>query len=880
MRNFVTVFLLIIATNTVCAESFSISYKDGKVVRNFPEQTRPVIGLALSGGGARGIAHLGVIEALEEKGIRIERIAGTSMGSVVGGLYAAGYSSSYLIDSFRNTDWAGAISSSPSRRSTLVGQKNIRDWPLFELRFTGFKAKIPSSITSGQRFTTFLSWLCLEPTFSSKRNFDNLPIPFRSVTTDLNSGNRVVLSEGNLARAIQASSTVPLLFTPVPWGDMLLVDGGLTDYLPVSVARDMGSDFVIASLVEESMHKPKELDSILNIADQVTSIPTRNLTQLSKSNADYAITPDMSMFSSTDFSTIPDIIAQGKQAALQAIPALMDSLKNMTASYRKTFIEFLEVTPVSEETSVADIISSYITPGDSVSFGDIADALEACWSTGKYFSIDGKLDEKNKTLHVRLIPVPKTVVMHIGKGSGSADVDRTVDVVSESENAHDISEIITQVESITRKIKSEGLSLAYIASSQLDQSAGKLTIRVRVPYLTSIEIDENLTLKNSVIFRELDTETGSPFSINNVISSLENLYSTGLFEWTYADIETDGDGIRLKIHVREKKWVVARFGLHFDETNHTNARVTMTRENILGFGNQFEATMEASERTRLLMFESRSSRIYKSLYTYSIKAYKNYRLRFLYHDHGLSEDYGDDRYGAVFSIGQHMDNFGNVMFQFKSETLWITTGPKDKLEGNQKELRSVVMRSLIDSYDRYPFPQNGLLNLMYVETTSEVLGGTEQFVKLFWEGSMYKTFARKHTISGAFYLGSADPSTPDIESFTIGGTRSRLNCYDWESTGSHFYADFPGLADEEKTGNRLAALSIDYRLFIPRLFYLNLSYHIGNVWKNTGTITSRSLIQSFGIKGSLSTLVGPASVGWGITSEGDERIYMSAGWKF
>jgi outer membrane protein assembly factor BamA len=378
----------------------------------------------------------------------------------------------------------------------------------------------------------------------------------------------------------------------------------------------------------------------------------------------------------------------------------------------------------------------------------------------------------------------------------------------------------------------------------------------------------------------LHIEVGESFNLNSVLSSIESLYGTNLFEWVYADVEPHNGGVRLFIHVKEKKWVVARFGLRFDETNHTKGQISLSRENILGLGNQFSAILAASERNKLFLVESRNARIYKSLYTYSIKAYRNYRLRFLYHTHSESEDYGDDRYGAIFSIGQHMDRLGNAMFQLKTETLWITTGPKEHLEKTKSELRSIVIRSLIDGYDRYPFPNSGILNLMYVETTSEILGGTERFVKLYWGGSIYHTLARKHTISGSFSLGTADPSLPDIEAFTLGGTPSRLNCYDWESSGSHFYADFPGLSDEEHSGHRLASCKATYRLFVPKYFYLDLTYSIGNVWKQGQSINARSLLQSYGIRGSFATVGGPVSFGWGITSKGDDRIYMSAGYEF
>ena len=160
MKLLMTFFLVFLSSlQSSAAATFNIFYKDGKVVRKYPEKSQPVIGLALSGGGARGIAHIGVIQVLEENGIRIERVAGTSMGSIVGGLYAAGYGTQTLTHMFEMFDWSDYFSNEPKRTSIYVAEKEAIQWPLFDLRFDGFKAKIPSSLSSGQKIISLLSWL-------------------------------------------------------------------------------------------------------------------------------------------------------------------------------------------------------------------------------------------------------------------------------------------------------------------------------------------------------------------------------------------------------------------------------------------------------------------------------------------------------------------------------------------------------------------------------------------------------------------------------------------------------------------------------------------------------------------------------------------------
>ena len=867
-------------TPTVGSESFSITYENGRVVRHFPESSRPVIGLALSGGGARGIAHIGVIEVLEENGIRVERIAGTSMGSIIGGLYAAGYSASALENIATNIEWEKIFTSAPIRRSSYIGEKETSQWPLFELRFKGFKAQLPSSLLSGQGLISILSWLTLGATYECGRDFDKLPIPFRSVTTDLKSGSKITIGEGNLGRAMQASSTIPLLFSPVEWEEKLLVDGGLKDNIPIGTVREMGSDFVIAVVIEESMHQSVELDNPLNIANQSTSIMMQNVTKLSIQNADFVISPNMDDFSSRNFDRIPEMIEKGRQTTLALLPALMDSLNEKNSCYQKKLINNISVSPQKHSEFVVHILSKKITTGAETSSRDIAKAMDMLWLTGRYYKIFADLDEKTGTLNIELTETPGSVIVHINDQNfkeiraDSLDIRRT-------KNGHfRVQDIITNVDSLLYVIRTEGYSFARITDVQTGNTPERLAINITVPKLTRISLDHGLKSRDSIIMREFEIKTGERFDMKKVLNSVENLYGTNLFEWVYVDVEPYHGGVGLKLHLREKNWSVVRFGLRFDETFNTEGRITLTRENILGFGNELSFTGQTGQRTKLLMLENKNNRVYKSLYTFSLKAYRQYWKRPIYSNHSHLLDYEDERYGTIVSVGQQMDKLGNAMLQFKSETVRTHFASFSKRKNTKQELRSIVIRSLIDSYDRYPFPKNGYVNVIYIENASEVLGGTEHFVKIYWGNAFAKTYAKKHTLCGSFIVGTADPSTPDIESFTLGGDASRLNFYDIDSAGSHFYADFPGLADEEIFGTRMAVGKLSYRLFIPRAFYLDLIYGIGNVWDSGTTINVQSLIQSYGITGSFSTFAGPLSIGWGITSEGDDRTYISAGWEF
>ena len=881
MKHLATALVFLLLTVQISgAETFNIWFENGRVKRHYPAGLYPVIGLALSGGGARGIAHIGVIEVLEENGINIERIAGTSMGSIVGGLYAAGYRTRTLATMLETVDWSNTFSDTPKRRSIYVPEKETSNWPLFDLRFDGYHAQIPSSLSSGQEILNQLSWLLLRPSFECGEDFDKLPIPFRSMTTDLTTGDMVVLRRGNLARAIQASATIPLIFTPVEWEGKLLVDGGLKNNLPVNVIRDMGGDFIIAVTIEESMHLPEHLENPLNVADQVTSILMRNLTNLYKGEADFVINPELEAFSSRDFTEIPAMIERGRIATRAVLPELMHALAEKRSTYEKISLQTITVSPAPESLLVTDILLRYLHPGADGTTADIVTGLEELWNTGRYLKIGAELKREDGCLHLQVQRVPSAITLverNAGYGNQSGNASDTT--FSLSPHVH-FTAAIDQVDSVLHSIRSRGPAFAGINDMQYDEGADSLTLYVSTPRITKISFDSNLKTRRSVIMREFNVGVGEVFDLRKLMNTIDNLYGTNQFELVYADVMPFKGGVGLDLHITERDWSVMRMGLRFDETNQTEGRVSFSRENILGFGNQFSVFGHAGKRKKLILLQNKIDRIYKTFYTFDFKTYRHYRRRPLYEEHKNIIDFDDDRYGTIIALGQQMDKLGNAVFQFKTETIWTHFAPAARMKNEQKELRSLVLRFLIDSYDQYPFPKNGKLNIIYIESAHDFFGGTEKFVKFYWSGAYLKTIRKRHTLSGSFALGSADTSTPTVESFMLGGNSSRLNCYNYDTAMSHFYADFQGLHSEERNGNYLAVGKFSYRLFVPRFFYLDLIFNIGNVWNNSEAITFESLLMGYGVRGSFDTYLGPLSIGWGITSEGDDRLHMLAGWEF
>ncbi len=337
---------------------------------------RPRIGLVLSGGGARGAAHIGVLKVLEEQRVPIDVIAGTSMGAVVGGLYASGLSAGDIERVMTSVDWQDAFRDRPAR-TDLNFRRKLEDQNFlvkFPLGLKGRRFRLPRGLVQGQKLTQILRGLTL-PVAQVER-FDDLAIPFRAVATDLVTGDRVILDHGDLATAMRASLSAPGVFSPVELEGRMLVDGGLSSNLPVDVAREMGVDILIVVDCGFPLLERSKLVSVATVSNQMLAILIRHNTAEQRKTLtaqDVIIDPALGDFSSLDFSEHDKAMRIGEEAArgqLQRLAALsvspqeFDRLAQARAGVRSSLpkVNFLRVEPGSER--YADAIEALF--GDQV----------------------------------------------------------------------------------------------------------------------------------------------------------------------------------------------------------------------------------------------------------------------------------------------------------------------------------------------------------------------------------------------------------------------------------------------------------------------------------------------------------------------------------
>ncbi len=284
------------------------------------QDQRPKIGLVLSGGGAKGFAHIGVLKVLEEAGLRPDFITGTSMGSIVGGLYAMGYTADSLERIALEQDWNRVLTDVIRLDEVIYEEKDYFKNQHIELPFVDGRILTPGGLVAGQEIERLLNHLTL-PAYKIS-NFDSLPIPFRCMAVDLYYGNTYEISGGSLAEAIRSSMAIPSVFTPVVNDTLVLVDGGLIRNFPVEEVRKLGADIVIGVHSGIRLTPRDQLSGVSSILAQAIFLGSLQDSEVQAEDVDYYIEPEILPFGSADFGSAREIIERGERAARDMIDTL------------------------------------------------------------------------------------------------------------------------------------------------------------------------------------------------------------------------------------------------------------------------------------------------------------------------------------------------------------------------------------------------------------------------------------------------------------------------------------------------------------------------------------------------------------------------------
>lgn len=295
--------------------SFLLIAQEGK-----PEKKVPKVGLVLSGGGAKGLAHIGALKVIESKGIKIDYIGGTSMGAIIGGLYASGYSANELDSIFRNQNLVELIQDNLPRGAKSFYDKEDAERYALSLPFNNFKVSVPQSLSSGQDIYNELLRLLYH--VKDVEDFNQLPIPFLCMATDIETGQEVLLNHGYLPEAILASGTLPSLFGPIEIDGRVLIDGGVVNNYPVEQVRKMGADIIIGVDVQHDLRDRGSLNSATEILLQINNFRTVGDMKQKARMTDIYMQPEVGAYSVISFNLTNEIILAGEVAAIKKFDEL------------------------------------------------------------------------------------------------------------------------------------------------------------------------------------------------------------------------------------------------------------------------------------------------------------------------------------------------------------------------------------------------------------------------------------------------------------------------------------------------------------------------------------------------------------------------------
>ena len=354
---------------------------------------RPKIGLVLSGGGAKGFAHIGVLKVLEEAGIKIDYIGGTSMGSIIGGLYASGYNAAQIDSIFKKTDFDELINDYIPRSSkNFYGKKNDELYAIV-LPFSNFRVGIPEALSKGMYNYNLLS--SLTRNVRHVRDFNKLPTPFLCMGTNIETGEEVLLDKGNLVQAMMASAAFPSLFTPVEIDGKLLVDGGVVNNYPIKEVRNLGADIIIGVDVQDDLLTRKGLKNATRILVQITNLQSIEKMKRKVKNTDIYIKPDIRGYGVISFDKGEEIIRKGEEATLavyEKIKLLADSTNFYKKPKLKVSTDTLHINKINSD-RLDNYTREYIRgklrfkPGSTITYDDLKTGMNNLDATQNFSAI-------------------------------------------------------------------------------------------------------------------------------------------------------------------------------------------------------------------------------------------------------------------------------------------------------------------------------------------------------------------------------------------------------------------------------------------------------------------------------------------------------------
>lgn len=858
MRKFVLEILILFLISTFCYGQVIIKTEFRTrplpfgLVEKVPIQ-KPKVAFVLSGGGARGVAQIGVIKALIENGIEPDFIVGTSFGSIVGGLFASGYSVKQLDSIVTKTNWTEIISFSQQiKRSDLfIDQKITADRSILTLQLKGLKPIIPTSVSSGQKLINFLNQLVIQAPIHPRKNFDELLIPFRAVCTDLISGKPVILSEGDLAEAMRASSSVTFFLSPIQKDTLLLADGGLVANIPVKIAKNLGADIVIAINTTSPLRSAEELQLPWYLADQVVSIPLKTLEQLDLKEADFVITPKI-QHSATDFTQLDSLIDEGYKEGILYIKEIQEKITSIYEENLKKNEHKISCLSVTNESYKLNPLLHRINLNDNSPAEVLKKLYDLC--TTEYEYIELVYWDNLKTCEVNFIgkPIIKKILVNGEPFLNKFEFKPFSSLIG---RPFIPKEMVNQSLEVLKKFRENNFSLINIEKIDFDPKSGLLNINFTSGKIDSVIIIGQNKTKYEIIDREILVKPQKIFSVNDLKKSLINLEATNLFENVFAFYQQIENRENLIIKVKEKITSLLRIGIRADNERNLQLAIDLRDENFEGTGNELGIQFWGGLRNQYLGFEQRANRILKTYFNYKFKIYfssinhyyfVNEQFTDLRWSRKILGDYTVNRVGTSLSLGAQVEKLGTIYLEGKREWIKLNVHNLTNLAMEKHATNTIKLGSIFDALNKYPYPTHGVYMNLFFETALRLFKGEISYSRLYFYYEDNVTYNNRHTLTPRLIFGFSSENIPFYEQFKFGGM-------------NYFY----GYREGDQLGRQVFITSLEYRLLMPfKIFfntYFKMRYDLGGVWPTTSSIKFDELKHGIGLGLGFDTPIGPAN---------------------
>lgn len=847
------------------------------------EQYRPRVALALSGGGARGMAQIGVLQELERAGIHIDYVVGTSIGAIIGGLYACGYTPHELDSIMQSTNWEEmlAIGNEQDRSDLFIDQKTEHDRSIVTLKFNNFRFIVPEAVSGGVRLSAFLQKLVWNGVYHAEGDFNRLKIPFRAVATDVVKGRSVALRTGNLTTAMRASATIPLRYTPVRIDSMVLVDGGIFANIPTEAAHEFSPDIIIAVNTTSPLFPPEELDKPWNLADQVVSVLMQEHNAKHKATADIIIEPMLAGRRNTAYEAIGELIEAGRTAVELQLSAITALIRRKEDSLVARFCPpdvprdelYASLTPIAGTTATTPS-GTFIETVRRLHSSDVNEELVITRNGG------------HPALSVQAVQYPQIRSIHATISPPVVE-DSMLNIAAQFAIGRSATpERIRQCyEAVIRKVRAGGFSFATLESIKFDTTAGALSIRLSAPPAGKVVASGLEVISPTIVTREFPA--ADSYNAEELLHGWESIVNSGYF--TKVELDPRPNPITgatdLTINVREAGNQEVRLGVRLDNERSTQGALDVSQTHLFGGEYRLSGRLTGGIRNTSAMIGLEAYRLFDSYWSLSMRGYFDQKSIYQYYNRtGLKRseferlrlgEIIEERFGIRAALEKQIERQGKIYGEFRLEKQRSFVDSAARITA-YKPLGTVKAGARFDTEDRSDFPRSGRVVQITLESNILTGIGGLGFSKI--DAQFHTTFSiGSHSIQPSFHVGLADITMPQPEFFSLGGE-------------DNFY----GKRENDERGRQIVAGSLEYRVQSPfSLFfdtYFSARYDLGTTWPNFEAVKFRSFKHGVGAAVGLDTPIGPAKLSFGrsfyfldrpaTVSWGPVLAYFSVGMKF